>query len=206
MLIELHTVHENSLYLCDVVSGLYGDADPAHWAGEAGGGGCCVGRVQVVVVVVPPAPDRPLVGGLVHVQVVVLRRQAVVVHGLVQAVVEVESVLGPGAVTRAVTRAVGGAVGHLAGLQAAVAPHGAVQVQPGDQRLADVDAFAPVDGVVVHAGEGALQAHGEHQVLLLLQERRIQERRLDTRPQANVTNVFCFVLCFFLKKKILNMK
>lgn len=158
------------------------------WAGEPSG----VGLVQVVVVVVPPAPYRPLVGGLVHVQIVVLRRQAVVVHGLVQGVVEVEPVLGPGAVTRAVTRTVGGAVGHLARLQAAVAPHGAVQVQPGDQRLADVHAFAPVDGVVVHAGVGALQAHSEHQVLLLFgRDTALGEA---AGRQGNVT------IFFFLKK------
>lgn len=157
LLIELQTVHENTLYLCNVVRGLYWDADAAMWAGEPSG----VGRVQVVVVVVPPATYRTLVGGLVHLQIVVLWRQAVVVHGLVQGVVEVEPVLRPGAVTWA--------VGHVARLQAAVAPHGAVQVQPGDQRLADVNTFGPVDGIVIHAGKVALQAHGEHQVLLLFE-------------------------------------
>lgn len=80
---------------------------------------------------------------------------------------EVETVLRPGAVARAVGGAVGWAVGHQAGLQAAIAPHGTVQVQPGDQRLADFDALVPVDWAVVDAGVAALEAHSEHQVLLL---------------------------------------
>ena len=82
----------------------------------------------------------------------VLRGQAAVVLGLQQPVVEVEAVFGPGAVAGAVRRA----VGHHAGLQAAVLPHGRVQVQPGDQRLPNVDAFGPMDRIVVHGWEGAL--------------------------------------------------
>lgn len=76
---------------------------------------------------------------------------------------EVVAVFRPGAVTGAVGRA----VGHQARLQAAISPHGPVQVQAGDQRLANVDAFGPVDGIVIHGGEGALKAHGEDQLLLL---------------------------------------
>lgn len=85
------------------------------------------------------------------------------VLGLVRPEMEVEVVFGPGAVAGAVGRA----VGHMAGLQAAVSPHGPVQIQSGDQRLADVDAFGPVDGFVIHGGESALKAHGEDQLLLL---------------------------------------
>lgn len=93
-----------------------------------------------------------------------LRGQAVVVLRLVVPVMEVEVVFGPGAVTGAVGRA----VGHHARLQAAIPPHGAVQVQPGDQRLADADAFGPVYGIVIiHGCEVALKAHGEDQLLLL---------------------------------------
>ena len=76
---------------------------------------------------------------------------------------EVEAVFRP----RAVTGAVGWAVGHQARLQAAVSPHGPVQVQSGDQRFANVDALGPVDRTVIHGGEGALKAHGEDQILLL---------------------------------------
>lgn len=116
---------------------------------------------DVVVEGIPTASRCSLV--LIDVQVVVLRGQAVVVLGLVRLVMEVEVVFGPGAVAGAVGRA----VGHHAGLQAAISPHGPVQVQSGDQRLADVDAFGPVDGFVIHGGEGALEAHGEDQLLLL---------------------------------------
>lgn len=199
LLIELQTVHENRLYFCNVICGLYRDADAAVWAGKPSS----IGLVEVVVVVVPPAPYRPLVGGLVYVQIVVLRRQAVVVHDLVQGVVEVQPMLGPGAVTgtvtRAVTRAVTRTVGHLARLQAAVAPHSAVQVQPGNQRLADVDAFAPVDRVVVHAGEGALQAHGEHQVLLLFGGDTASEEAAG-RATPRKCNQVVFLFCFFLQE------
>lgn len=92
-----------------------------------------------------------------------LWRQAVVVLGLVQPMMEVEAVFRPGAVTGAMGRA----VGHQARLQAAVSPHGPVQVQPCDQRLADVDAFGPVDGIVIHGSEGALKAHSEDQLVLM---------------------------------------
>lgn len=92
-----------------------------------------------------------------------LWRQAVVVLGLVQPMMEVEAVFRPGAVTGAVGRA----VGHQARLQAAVSPHGPVQVQPCDQRLADVDAFGPVDRIFIHGSEGALKAHSENQLVLM---------------------------------------
>lgn len=75
---------------------------------------------------------------------------------------EVVAVFGPGAVAGAVGRA----VGHEARLQAAVPPHGPVQVQASDQRLPNVDAFGPVDRIVVHGREGALKADGEDQLLL----------------------------------------
>lgn len=72
-------------------------------------------------------------------------------------------VFEPGAVTGTAR----GAVGHQARLEAAVLSRGLVKVQPGDQRLADVDGFGPVDGVmVIHGREGALEAHGEDQLLL----------------------------------------
>lgn len=88
--------------------------------------------------------------------------QAVVVLALVLPIMEVEMVLGPWAVTGAVGRA----VGHHARLQAAVTPHGSVQVKPGDQRFSDADAFVPVDTVVVHGCEGSLKTHSEDQLLL----------------------------------------
>ena len=75
----------------------------------------------------------------------------------------VQVVFGPGAMAGAVGRA----VGDQAGLQTAVPPHGPVQVQAGDQRPADADAFGPVDGFIVHGGEGSLKAHGKDQLLLL---------------------------------------
>lgn len=68
---------------------------------------------------------------------------------------------------RAMTGTVGRAVGHQARLKAAISPHGPVQVQSGNQWLANVDAFGPVDGVVIHGGEGPLKADGEDQLLLL---------------------------------------
>ncbi len=119
-------------------------------------------RLAEVLIVGIPAASRCTLKVLVDVQVVVLWWQAVVVLGLVCPVMEVEAVFGPGAVTGAVGRA----VGHHARLQAAISPHGPVQVQSGDQRLADVDAFGPVDGVVIHGGEGPLKADGEDQLLL----------------------------------------
>lgn len=67
----------------------------------------------------------------------------------------------------AVTGAVGRAVGHHARLQAAISPHGPVQVQTGDQWLANVDAFGPVDWTIIHGGKGTLKAHSEDQLLLL---------------------------------------
>ncbi len=76
---------------------------------------------------------------------------------------EVEAVFRPGAVTGTV----GWTVGHQARLQAAVSPHGPVQIQSCDQRLADVDAFGPVDRTIIHGGERALKAHSEDQFLLL---------------------------------------
>ncbi|TNN36863.1 hypothetical protein EYF80_052974 [Liparis tanakae] len=92
-----------------------------------------------------------------------LSPKAVVVLGLVRPVLEgLEVVFRPGALAGAVRRA----VGHQAGLQAAVTPHGPVQVQSGDERLANVDALGPVDRFVLHGGEGALKAHGEDQLLL----------------------------------------
>lgn len=42
-----------------------------------------------------------------------------------------------------------------------------MQIQTGDQRLANVDAFCPVDWIIIHGGKGALKAHSEYQLLLL---------------------------------------
>lgn len=89
--------------------------------------------------------------------------EPVVVLGLVQPVMEVVVVFR----ARAVTGAVGRAVGHHASLQATISPHGLVQVQSGDQWLSDVDAFGPVNRIVIHGSEGALKAHSEDQLVLL---------------------------------------
>ena len=64
----------------------------------------------------------------------------------------------------AVAGAVAGAVGHQAGLQTAVPAHGPVQVQPGDERLADVHVGFPVHQLV-QGGEGPLEADCEDQLL-----------------------------------------
>lgn len=154
LLVQLQAVDEHSLQLGDVVRGLDGDAESARGGRQASG--------RVVGVSVTSLSAVPVGGGalqaLAHVQAV-LRRQAGAVVGLV---VEVQPVLGP----RAVAGAVGRAVGHHARLQAAVPPHGPVQVQTGDQRLLDVHALGPVDGTVVDGDEGSLEADGEDQVLL----------------------------------------
>lgn len=168
LLLKLQAVDEHRLQLVDVVRGLYGDAEPPRGAGEPTAGVARGFRVRLAHVQgIPADPHRSLV--LVDVQVVALWQQAVVVLRRPAMVVVV--VLGPGAVAGAVGRA----VGHHARLQAAVPPHGPVQVQPGDQRLANVDAFGPVDGFVVHGGEGALKAHGEDQ--LLLSDHGLEEKK-----------------------------
>lgn len=122
-----------------------------------------VATLAEIVIAGLSAASRCTLVSLVGVQVVVLRGQAVVVLALVQHVVQLEVVFRPGAVTGAVGRA----VGHHAGLQAAIPPHGPVQVQPCDQRLSDVDAFGPVDWIIVHGWEGALKTDCEDQLLLL---------------------------------------
>jgi len=165
LLLKLQTVNEHSLQLVDVLGGLYRDAEPPRWAWKPTSRAVrrFVARLSDVVAEgFPAASRRSLV--LVDVRGVVLRWQAVVVLGLVRPVMAgLEVVFRPGALAGAVRRA----VGHQAGLQAAVSPHGPVQVQSGDERLANVDAFGPVDRFVLHGGEGALKAHGEDQLLLL---------------------------------------
>lgn len=164
----MQTVDKDRLQLVDVVSCLYGDAEPTRRAGKPAAVVCrlVAALTQIFVAGLPTAAHRAL-HRLAGVQVVVLWGEAVVVQGLVRPVIGVEVVFGPRAVTRAVTRAVGRAVGHQAGLQAAISAHGPVEVQSSDQRLSDVDAFGPVDGVIViHGCKAALKAHGEDQLLL----------------------------------------
>lgn len=112
---------------------------------------------------------------LTDVQKALLRGEAVAVLRVMGAVVvEVMLVLGP----RAVTGALGRAVGHPTGLQAAVPPHGPVEVQTGDQRLSDVDAFGPDYWmIVIQRCKRALKANGENQ-LLLLQEGLAEKQQL----------------------------
>lgn len=113
-----------------------------------------------------------------------LRQQPAVVRRLAGAVVEVGVVFGPGAVAGAVA----GAVGHQARLQAAVPAHGPVEVEPRDQRLPDVDALGPVDGgLFPHGFKGALEAHGEDQLLLLGHGGRRSHFRVKLESHAPVT-------------------
>lgn len=104
---------------------------------------------------------------LVHIQVLVLGREAVVD--------DVEAMFRPRAVTGAVAWAVRRAVRHQAGLQAAISSHGSVQVQSGNERFANVDSFGPLDWIIIHADKGALKAYGEYQLLLVKEmfEKRI---------------------------------
>ena len=94
---------------------------------------------------------------------------------------------------RAVARAVAGAVGHQAGLQTAVPAHGPVQVQPGDERLADVHVGFPVHHLV-QGGEGPLEADSEDQLLLHNHQKRhtvdgsLEDKKLKHLEDNNVIN------------------
>lgn len=161
LLLKLQTVDEHSLQLSDVVTGLYRDTEPAWGAWETASWVVHWVIVTLAEVFVEGASDCTL-KILADIQVVVLWGETAVVLGVVCPVMEVVSVFR----TRAVTGTVGRAVGHQAGLQAAVPPHSSVQIQSGNQRLSDADAFGPVDGIVIHGCEGALKAHSEDQLLL----------------------------------------
>lgn len=159
----MQAADEHGLQLVDVLRRLDGDAQLPRGAQESVG---LVGPVKValteLVVAGEAAAARCALSVLADVQVAVLRGQAAVV--LVRPVVQVVLVLW----ARAVAGALGRAVGHHAGLQAAVPPHGPVQVQPGNQRLPDVHAFGPeYRMVIVHGCKRSLKANGENQLLLL---------------------------------------
>lgn len=134
---NLQAVDEACLQVVNVVRGLYGNVNSTVGLQK---GGVFITVTHVVATVegrvavwVPPVEGAVgAMGRLIYFQV-----RAPVCWWEVAVLLEM---LGP----RAVTGAVGGAVRHQACLQAAIAPHGPVQVQLGDQRLPDVHLHGPV--------------------------------------------------------------